>query len=314
MKISEYMESLLCRESEQEEEKEEIEVEKEEGEENEEEGEESENENEDEGEKPSGVEARDEVVAIDNQSEVKQNTDPDVVELSDSMIAEMMRKMLSKGGLSDDMEEEEEEEKEKKLNKNSRQNKKRLEEQRAAFRKEKEAREKKEKELFEAHKNKPAPSVIKTRPLSNAGSKLTALALKQKNAEKAKPKPKPKPKPMSMPKAKPEANTQAKKESSEVDIHKIFNRSGNFACLSSLCSRPFDRPEAGPHSLQPLDGRTAERKICGGRGYDNGVVCFRHLQLLCHHHRLRILHRRTGRDDEKAYRQDLRKGRLRALR
>ena len=78
--------------------------------------------------------------------------------------------------------------------------------------------------MFEAHKNKSAPTIIKTRPLSNAGSKLTALALKQKNAEKVKPKPK----------AKPEADAPAKKESPKVDIHKIFNRSGNFVLLSSL--------------------------------------------------------------------------------
>lgn len=176
--------------------------------------EENEEEEKSEEEKSDGVEIKGEVVAIDNQSEVKQNTDPEVVELNDSVIAEVMRKMLNKGSLSDDMEEEEEQE--KKLNKNSRQSKKRLEEQRAAFRKEKEAREKKEKELFEVHKNKPAPTIIKTRPLSTAGSKLTALALKQKNADKAKQKLK----------AKPETNLQTKKEPSKVDIHKIFNRSG----------------------------------------------------------------------------------------
>ena len=203
---------FICRESEQEEEKQ-MEVEKENENEKEEEKEE---EVKEEDKDVKGVETRDEVVAIDNQSEVKQNTDPDVVELSDGMIAEMMRKMLSKGGLTDDVEEEEE--KEKKPNKNSRQFKKRLEEQKAAYRKEKEAREKKEKELFESSKSKPAPSIIKTRPLSNAGSKLTALALKQKSAEKAKQKPK----------ANPEANPQAKKEPPKVDIHKIFNRSGTF--------------------------------------------------------------------------------------
>ena len=103
MKISEYLQTLLCRESEQEEKKENIEVEKEEDGENKEEGEkcESEEEEEAEEEKPSGIEGRDEVVAIHNQSEVKQNTDPDVVELSDSMIAVMMRNMLRKGGLPD---------------------------------------------------------------------------------------------------------------------------------------------------------------------------------------------------------------------
>ena len=52
-----------------------------------------------------------EFVTISNESEIIQNADPDVVEINDSMVAQIMKKMLKTGKLpTDSMEEEEKEE------------------------------------------------------------------------------------------------------------------------------------------------------------------------------------------------------------
>ena len=163
-----------------------------------------------------------EFITISNESEIVPSADPGVVEINDSIVAQMMKKMLKNGKLpTDSMEEEEIVE--RKPNKGSRQNKKRLEEQRAAFRKEKEEREKKEKELFEAqHKNSAVKSVSR-RPLSTSGNKLKALAMKQKDASAPKNQ------------LRKEADKKLPKETPKVDIHKIFNRSGgHHSALSSL--------------------------------------------------------------------------------
>ena len=169
-----------------------------------------------------------EFVTISNESEIIQNADPDVVEINDSMVAQIMKKMLKTGKLpTDSMEEEEKEE--RKPNKGSRQNKKRLEEQRAAFRKEKEEREKKEKELFEMQRKNSVVKSTSTRPLSTSGNKLKALAMKQKST--------------SAPKKQTKKEADKKTEPNETpkeDIHKNFNRSGVSRCTLSSLDRSMD--------------------------------------------------------------------------
>lgn len=178
-----------------------------------------------------------EFVTISNESEIIQNTDPDVVEINDNLIAQMMKKMLKSGKLpTDSMEEEEIEE--RKPNKGSRQNKKRLEEQRAAFRKEKEEREKKEKELFEAQRKNSVVKSTSTRPLSTSGNKLKALAMKQKSTSVPKKQLKKEADKKTVPK---EADKKTvPKETPKVDIHKIFNRSGVYCCMLSSLDRSMD--------------------------------------------------------------------------